>query len=240
MFRRFGLLVAALAASHAPSAGADATLVYETTLGSGSKVQHTISISGRWLRIDSDAEDAKGYTIMDTGRLLKFDIDDASKSFTVTRAGRLFWPSFSMPVFKATKQMREVADVRCRKVMEMRDGEPVAEHCMSASGPLNLSAREQITLTRLFTSARRMGMGWAGAATEDERQVSIASKLAESVAAQELKSVSHEVIPSEKLRIPPDYKRIGPDRPDYHPGKAKPAKHKDMPKTSEKAEGSPN
>ena len=39
--------------SSVPLAQADSTLVYELTGKDGSKVEHTISITGRWLRLES-------------------------------------------------------------------------------------------------------------------------------------------------------------------------------------------
>ena len=66
---------------------ADSTLVYQLTNKAGDKVEHTIQISGRWLRLESQPKGKADYTVMDTGRLLMFEVDDKSKSFQLTRMG---------------------------------------------------------------------------------------------------------------------------------------------------------
>lgn len=198
-----------------PLAQADSTLVYELTGEDGKKVEHTIAITGRWLRLDSKPKAKSDYTVMDLGRLMMFEVDDKAKNFQVTRLGRLYWPETALnsPEFKPIKKKNAVAGVRCQPVHEMgSDNKPVAEHCMTISGPLAMNAREMITLSRLFMSQRRIGQSWLGLATPDERQVSILShnpagwKL-------ELKSVSHNPVDKTLLKIPVDYKRLQPDLP---------------------------
>ncbi len=201
--------------SSVPLAQADSTLVYELTGKDGSKVEHTISITGRWLRLESKPKAKSDYTVMDLGRLLKFEVDEKEKTFQVTRLGRLYWPETALnsPEFKPIKKKNAVAGVRCQPVHEMgSDNKPVAEHCMTIGGPLGMNAREMITLSRMFMSNRRMGQSWLGLATPDERQVSILShnpagwKL-------ELKSVIHQPVDKTLLKIPVDYKRLQPDLP---------------------------
>ena len=201
--------------SSVPLAQADSTLVYELTGKDGSKVEHTISITGRWLRLESKPKVKSDYTVMDLGRLMKFEVDEKEKTFQVTRLGKLYWPETALnsPEFKPIKKKNAVAGVRCQPVHEMgTDNKPVAEHCMTIGGPLGMNAREMITLSRLFMSNRRIGQSWLGLATPDERQVSILShnpagwKL-------ELKSVTHQPVDKTLLKIPVDYKRLQPDLP---------------------------
>ena len=96
------------------------------------------------------------------------------------------------------------------------DKKPVAEHCMSAGGPLGLNAREMITLSRLFKAAPRLsdnlGDNWLGVTTPDERQVSI---LSQNAAGDKLvlKSVSHGRIDKTLMKIPVDYTQLKPDLP---------------------------
>ena len=151
--------------SVAPLAHADSTLVYELTAADGSKIQHTISIRGPWLRLESEPKGKSDYTLMDTARLLMFEVDDEAKSYQVTRMGRLYWPvtDLNAPRFKPIPKKQAVSGVRCQPVHEMgKDDQSIAEHCMSAGGPLGLNAREMVTLSRLFMSVRRIGLGWLG------------------------------------------------------------------------------
>jgi hypothetical protein len=201
--------------SSVPLAQADSTLVYELTGKDGSKVEHTISITGRWLRLESKPKAKSDYTIMDLGRLMKFEVDEKEKTFQVTRLGRLYWPETALnsPEFKPIKKKNAVAGVRCQPVHEMgSDNKPVAEHCMTIGGPLGMDAREMITLSRLFMSNRRIGQSWLGLATPDERQVSILSQNPAGEKLQ-LKSVSHKPIDKTLLRIPVDFERLQPDLP---------------------------
>jgi hypothetical protein len=104
--------------------------------------------------------------------------------------------------------------VKCQQVHEMgEDKAVVAEHCMSAGGPLGLNAREMITLSRLFMSARRMGLpGWIGVATPEERQISIMSSNSDGVS-QVFKSVLHKPLPNDLMKVSVDYQRLLPDLP---------------------------
>ena len=198
---------------------ADSTVVYQLTNKAGDKVEHTIQISGRWLRLDSQPRGKADYTVMDMGRLLMFEVDDKTRSFQVTRMGRLYWPEtpLNSPRFKPVAKKKTVAGVSCQPVNELGNNKkPVAEHCMSAGGQLGLNAREMITLSRLFMSVRRMSdsleNSWLGLATPDERQVSI---LSQNAAGDKLvlKSISHGRIDKMLLKIPVDYKRLKPDLP---------------------------
>ncbi len=198
---------------------ADSTLVYQLTNKAGDKVEHTIQISGRWLRLDSQPRGKADYTVMDMGRMLMFEVDDKTKSFQLTRMGRLYWPQtpLNSPKFKPINNKNVVAGVSCQPVNELGNNKkPVAEHCMSAGGPLGLNAREMITLSRLFMSVRRMSNNlensWLGVATPDERQVSLLSQNAAGDRLT-LKSVSHGRIDKTLLKIPVDYKRLQPDLP---------------------------
>ncbi len=194
---------------------ADSTVVYDLINKDGAKVEHTIQISGRWLRLESEPKGKADYTVMDMGRMLMFEVDDKSKSFQLTRLGRLYWPEtpLNSPKFKPIPKKNTVAGVPCQPVNEMeKEKKPVAEHCMSPGGPLQLNAREMITLSRLFMSERRIGNSWAGVATPDERQVSILSQNAAGDKL-ELISISHGRVDKSLLKIPVDYQRLKPDLP---------------------------
>ena len=202
-----------------PMSYADSTVVYESSNKEGDKVEHTISISGRWLRIDSVPKGKTDYTVMDTGRLLKFDIDEKAKSYQLTSLVGLHWPEtpIKSPKFKPIREKKAVSGMRCQPVNEVGENrQAVAEHCMATGGSLKLNAREMITLSRLFMAAPRLtdnlGNDWLGVATPDERQVSI---LSQNPAGDklELKSVSHGWIDKKLLKIPVDYKRLKPDLP---------------------------
>ena len=114
------------------------------------------------------------------------------------------------PIFAASRKKESVAGIGCRVVIEKVDKQPVAEHCMAGTGELGLTSREMITLSRMFTTARRLGLGWVGAATADERIVSINSRLLDGEAGQVLQSVSYEYIDNELMQVPKAYQRIKP------------------------------
>jgi hypothetical protein len=213
------IIAAVLSAYSAiPLAQADSTLVYELTAADGSKVQQTIAIRGPWLRLESEPREKSAYTLMDTSRLMMFEVNDKDKNYQVIRMGRLYWPvtDLNAPKFRPITKKQTVSGVRCQPVDEIdKDDKSIAEHCMSAGGPLGLSAREMISLSRLFMSARRMGLGWPGVATPDERQVSILSHNPAGVK-QEFKSVVHGPLAKTLFKIPDGYRRLKPDLP---PGK---------------------
>jgi hypothetical protein len=210
----------------APVSYADSTVIYELTNKDGVKIEHKIIISGRWLRLESEPKEKSDYTIMDMGRLLKFDIDDKAKSFQLTRMGKLYWPKTTLnsPKFIPIAKKDTVAGVPCQPVNEVDNNQkPITEHCMSSSGSLKLNAREMITLSRLFMSTRRMGNSWLGVATPDERQVSILSQNSNGGKLM-LKSVSHGPIDTTLFKVPVDYKRLQPDLPvQQKPDQKKPA-----------------
>lgn len=198
---------------------AESTVVYESSNKAGDKFEHTILISGPWLRIDSVPKDKIDYTIMDTSRLLKFDIDEKAKTYQLTRMGKLYWPETPLisPKFKLIRKKKTVAGVACQPVSELGvNKQAVAEHCMAAGNALRLNAREMFTLSRLFMSSRRMSDNLSdsrlGVATPDERQVSI---LSEDSAGNklELKSVSHGWINRKLMKIPTGYTQLKPDLP---------------------------
>jgi len=274
-FIRLGRIAFIFAGCYASLAQADAILVYETADAADAKTQYTFSISGRFVRIDSEPREQPGYSLFDTGRMVMFNVDETAHSYTPVKAGRFFHPSITVTppdtaedkaaervaspektadktpekvassdpaedstakrvassdpataasteataktadstaesTLKATKKKRTVAGKRCRVVLEIAGDKPVAEHCMSGTGELGLSKREVITLSRLFTKAANLDLNLLGAATKDERYVSIQSQRTDDKASQTLKSVSKTAIPSEKMRIPEDYKQLQP------------------------------
>lgn len=195
---------------------ADSVLVYELKLPNAETVKQTISIDGRWLRLETEPPGQADYTLMDTGRQIKFDVYDRSKSYQVTRMGSLYWPETAklLPRFKPLKKAAIIAGARCQQVDEIiPTGETVLKHCMSSTGSLGLNSREMITLTRLFMLGRRLNVGWPAVATPDERQVSVSSQAKDGTVHQFV-SVWHGNLPYTQFKIPNDYKRISPDLPD--------------------------
>lgn len=210
----------ALSLCLAGMAQADSILVYEKTGADGSKVTHTVSITGRWLRIDSDAQGKPDYTLMDTGRMIMFEVDDDARFYKLTRMGKFYWPAVPTPKFMPVPEKQTVSGVRCQKVHEMGAEKPLAEHCMSPGASLGLNARETKTLSRLFEVARRMGWDWVGIGTPDERQVSVQSRNLESGVSQQFKSVEHKAIPDNQVKIPDDYKQVRVELEKPHKQKA--------------------
>jgi hypothetical protein len=195
---------------------ADSVLVYELKRPSGETVKQTISIDGRWLRLETEPRGQADYILMDTGRQIKFDVYDKSKSFQATRMGKLYWPKTAavIPRLKPLRKPATIAGARCQQVNEIiPSGETVVKHCMATTAPLGLNAREMITLTRLFMLGRRLNVGWPAVATQDERQVSVSS-LSKDGTIQQFVSAWHGNLPYTKFKIPNDYKRISPDLPD--------------------------
>lgn len=195
---------------------ADSILKYELKRPNGETVQQTISIDGRWLRLDIEPKAAADYILIDTGRQIKFDVYNSSKSYQATRMGKLYWPQSSdqPPRFKPLKKVGNISGARCQQVEELApSGETVLKHCMSSTGPLGLNSREMITLTRLFMLGRRLNVGWPAIGTQDERQASVFSQ-AKDGTVQKFISAWHGKIPYTKLKIPDGYKRITPDLPD--------------------------
>jgi hypothetical protein len=113
-----------------------------------------------------------------------------------------------LPVLSPTRKKQNVSGVVCRLVRELVDGQPVAEHCMAGTGPFGITGREMITLSRLFTTARRLQLGWAGVATADERIASVDSKLGDGAGSQTLLSISYDWIPDERMRVSKQYRRV--------------------------------
>jgi hypothetical protein len=114
----------------------------------------------------------------------------------------------SAPNLRPSKTTRTVAGIRCRVVHEMRDGEPVMEHCMANSAGLGLTKREIITLSRLFGMARDRTFGWLGVGTQDEQFVSVYSRELRNDRLLQLTSVSTQLLPTGHLRIPKTFKRV--------------------------------
>ena len=102
------------------------------------------------------------------------------------------------PQFRARRENREVAGIECRVVEELRDGN---------TARLGLTERELRTLARTFVMARERGLGWLGAATEDEEFVSIQARVLETDGQLVLRSVSTAPLPEGHLRIPHEYEQ---------------------------------
>jgi len=83
---RLGRIAFIVACCYASMAQADATLVYETSDTAGAKTQHTFSISGRFVRIDTEPSERPGYSLFDSGRMVMFYVDEKSHSYTPVRA----------------------------------------------------------------------------------------------------------------------------------------------------------
>ena len=228
-------LTAVLGLCAASLVQAESTLVFETVAANGAKSQQTISITGRWLRSETEPKGKADYALLDSGRLMLFNVDDKAQNYRVTRVGKIFWPEAPpAPKFIPTKKKQSVAGVPCIIVQEVGKEGPVAEHCMAGIGPLGLNRRELIALSRLFMAGRNMGTGEVGVATADERQLSIQSRSLDGKQSRVLKSVTLKPTPDLKLKIPDEYKRIKPDLP-RNPTKD-PEKFKKLmqPKESEK------
>ena len=210
-------------------ARADATLVYVTVTADAGKTVHTFNIRDRFIRVDMDSEPNR-YWVIDTGLLTIADVDKSRQEYTFEKLPRPILPGAvaasgkapapaaaggaailaAEPVLAATRNKESVAGIGCRVVIEKVDKQPVAEHCMAGTGELGLTSREMITLSRMFTTARRLGLGWVGVATPDERIVSINSRLLDGDAGQQLQSVSYEYIENELMQVPKSYRRIKP------------------------------
>ena len=214
---------------------ADVTLVYQTASADGAKTQHSFAIAGRFVRVDMDAEPER-YWVIDTGLLTMADVDKATQRYTFRKLPRPELPATTAakqktsaksqgeqgadqaassvpmlapePVLVPTRKKQNVAGIICRMVNEVVNDQPVARHCMAGTGPLGITSREMVTLSRLFTTARRLELGWAGVATADERIASVDSRLGEGQATQTLLSVSHDWIPDERMQVSKKYKRV--------------------------------
>ena len=187
---------------------ADSILTYEKTGADGAKETRTVSITGRWLRIDSDARTSPDYTLMDTGRMIMFEVDPESKSFRQTHMGKYYWPKDVLPKLKPMREKDAVSGVRCNKIQEGPKDQPVAVHCMVAGQDIGLNERKTKTLSRLFLVSRRMNLDWGGVTTPDERQVSISSKSISSVESLKFISAEHKPIPDNRIKIPDEYKQM--------------------------------
>ena len=221
---------------NAAAVHADATLVYQTVNAEGAKTQHTFAISGRFVRVDMDTEPDR-YWVIDTGLLTMADVDKSQQRYTFGKLPRPELPAAASsakqktpaapqvgqdaensaksvpglapePILVPTRNKQNVAGTICRVVNEVADNKPVAQHCMAGTGPLGITSREMVTLSRLFTVARRLELGWAGVATADERIVSVDSRLSDGTAAQTLQSISYDWVPDERMQVSKRYKRV--------------------------------
>ena len=208
-----------LVISVVPKGHAYSTVMIELSNKSGDTIEHKVSIDGRWLRIDSKPKAKADYVLLDTGFHKYYDVYENDKNYQLTHVGRLYWPETTLlsPKFKLAGKSKAVGSMRCQPVNEIgEDQNPIAEHCMATGSELGLNAREMTTLSRLLTIMRRtsgsLDKSWIGAATSDERQISIQS---EDSAGNRMaiRSVSHEKLDYTLLKIPTDYKEITPALP---------------------------
>jgi hypothetical protein len=208
MLRLFKQTAIALACCAFGSAYADSIVKYEKIDPDGVKERVTISISGRWLRIDQEPKGETDYTLMDTGRMLMFEVDDDTKSFRQTRTGMFYWPKDIQPKLRPEREKAMIGGVRCQIVKELGAEKPIAKHCMAAGSAIGLNERKTKTLSRLFLVARRMGLGWGGVSTTDERQVSVSSLNLENSSSLTFLEVEHKPIPDSLMKIPDSYKPV--------------------------------
>lgn len=194
---------------------ADSILTFEKTSAAGTREVRTVSITGRWLRIDSDAAGGPDYTLMDTGRMIMFEVDDKNKSFQQTHMGKYYWPKDRLPKLKPVREKSAVSGVRCNMIEERVDDQPVAVHCMVAGQEIGLNERKTKTLSRLFLVSRRMNLDWVAATTTDERQVSISSTRSSGGESLKFLSAEHRPIPDNRMKIPDEYKQIRVEQKKY-------------------------
>ena len=117
MLRQSKFLAALFVASSiAPIVHADSILKYELNTHGGQKVEQTISVSGRWLRLDSNPKGKSDHIIMDLGRLIMFVVNDKDKSYQMTRMGRLYWPPLTSPRFKPIPKKNAISGIKCQLV----------------------------------------------------------------------------------------------------------------------------
>ncbi|MEW8321926.1 MAG: hypothetical protein AB2606_04715 [Candidatus Thiodiazotropha taylori] len=197
------------------SAHADSIVTFEMNGPNQSKEIRTVSITGRWLRIDSDNEAGPDYTLMDTGRMLLFEVDDKKKSFKQTYMGKLYWPKDVPPKLISMRERGVVTGKRCLKVQEQVSSRHMLNHCMLNGTELGLDERSIKTLSRLFQVSRRMKLDWIAATTQDERQISIHSHDSENGTSIKYISIVHEGIPDNKFKIPDTYQRINTKQKKY-------------------------
>jgi hypothetical protein len=119
-------------------------------------------------------------------------------------------PPVVTPALRASREKREIAGIECRVVEELRDGEPVREHCMANKAQLGITEREVRTLARTFKMARERNLGWLGAATADENFVSVEVVDPASGTRLVLQQVSTTALPQGHLKIPREYKQTNP------------------------------
>ncbi|MEN8760799.1 MAG: hypothetical protein ABF290_00090 [Thiogranum sp.] len=219
------------------TAHADTTLVYELVDAAGEKTQQTYTIRGRFLRVDKDAETSKNFLLLDGGFLYMNVVDGEKGTFTTfgdspyhqgqrlpakpkpgntaatgsEQAGKANAKSPPLSVLSPTVQKDSVAGIRCRIVNELRDGTPVAEHCLADPAALGMTPRELISMARLIEFAKqRTDPDWI-AIQSDEQFITIRSRPAEGEPTFVLKSVSHEIASRDLFRVPPAYQKLEPE-----------------------------
>ena len=125
---------------------ADATLVYETLDAAGAKTQHTFSITGRFVRIDTQPRQQPGYALFDTGRMIMFDVDETTHSYTPVKAGKSWHPAVQVAPADTAE------DNTSKKGSAEPVAEPVAE---TAADPAAETPAEPAAATRLKATKKK-------------------------------------------------------------------------------------
>lgn len=233
-------LVLAGAVCLASVAEADTTLVYELTDAQGNKIEQKYQIHGRFLRIDSDAESQTNSLILDAGYMFMYVVNRGKQTFTTfgsspfhqgkrmsekTKTAGTDEPEAANireastttpqpPKLSPTGQKKTVAGTRCMVVNEIRNDKPVAEHCLADAAALGMTSRELISMSRLIEFSKQWtDPDWI-AVQSGENFISIQSAPPAGDATFVLKSVSHEIMPSDFFRVPSEYQKLEPEN-DY-------------------------
>ncbi len=228
------VLILALILPCAPSL-ADVTLSWRAEQpgvdGKPAVHHQTWRIAGRWIRIDRD--DRPEWLLLDSGYLLLHRIDPRHKRFSVFGPSTIHAREGLAPIHKGgalhgnyrkpselpsppmrlrgSAEIRHVIGKPCRKVEALRDGKPVAVHCMADARQLGLSEREMISATRVIKFAHRLtDPNWV-AGQSGERFLSLDSQaLPQPGARFTLEKIDYRSLPTQVFRIPRDYRKEEP------------------------------
>ena len=145
-FTRFCTIAVICTGCYVSQSQADATLVYETLDAEGAKTQHTFSITGRFVRIDTQPRQQPGYALFDTGRMIMFDVDETTHSYTPVKAGKSWHPAVQVAP----------ADTAEDNTSKKGSAEPAAETAAEpAAEPAAETAAESAAATRLKATKKK-------------------------------------------------------------------------------------